>query len=246
MDVRDDGLLADVRARGRDASVPEDAGGRVPDADALVRLVRLAASLPRGADARVLAAWDEAGALHDPAAIDAALAQLTTGRWIPVVGGMRAHRLRDSARTALGSTRRAGTVQLACAVLGAVGDDADIEALEALARHPAFTLHAATALSNLASWKARAALLRLLASTDGAERVLVIDRLLPHVREPAVRLALVRDALRGLAPEHAREVAADIAALCDVRSCVDDPSAPEEVRAGARLVLAACPPAQDP
>ena len=54
-----------------------------------------------------------------------------------------------------------------------------------------------------------------------------------------MRLALVRDALRGLAPEHAREVAGDIAAMCDVEACLTDPAAPEDVKAGARAVLAA-------
>jgi hypothetical protein len=41
--------------------------------------------------------------------------------------------------------------------------------------------------------------------------VLVIDRLLPHVREPAVRLALVRDAFTGLDETHAREIAPAVA-----------------------------------
>ena len=69
--------------------------------------------------------------------------------------------------------------------------------------------------------------------------MIVIDRLLPHVREPAVRLALVRDALVGLDAASAAEVAKDIAAMCTVQDCIDDPSAPEDLKAGARLVMAA-------
>src|SRR6185503_7909124 len=99
----------------------------------------------------------------------------------------------------------------------AAGTKDDVAALETLARHPAFTLHAATALSNLDHWTARAALLRLLTTTHGATRVIVIDRLLPHIRQPAIRLALVRDALVGLDAASAAEVAKDIAAMCTVQ-----------------------------
>jgi hypothetical protein len=234
-----EGLLARVRAEGAAAAIAAEERG-TPDAAFVVARIRTAIALPPGDDRRVVAVWDEAGARHDPEALDAALAELTAGGWVPFVGAHGRRRLRESALVALAGTSRAGTVELAAAVLGAAGRDEDAAVLETLARHPAFTLHAATALSNLAHWHGRAALLRLLTTTNGASRVLVIDRLLPHVREPAVRLALVRDALVGLAPEHAREVAPDIAAMCTVQDCIDDPEAPADLKAGARAVLAAC------
>jgi hypothetical protein len=237
-------LLERIRRDGASAEVGDEPRG-TPDAAFVASRLRAAAALPPDESARALAAWDEAGARHDPATIDAVLAELTSGGWVPFVGAASRKRLRLSARAALASTRRRGTLELALALLGAVGRKEDAEALEAAARHPAFTLHAATALSNLDHWQGRASLLRLLAATDGAERVVVIDRLLPHVREPAVRLALVRDALTGLAPEHAREVAPDIAAMLDVKSLADDPKTPADLRAGARAVLAACPPAAE-
>ena len=224
-------LLADPKA-----GVPAQARG-VRDADAVVRFVRAAVALPHDADARILAAWDAAGALHDPEALDRALLRLTAGGWVPLVGALNRRKLSDSARTALSLTSQPGTVELAVAVLGATGTAADAETLEALARNAAFNLHAVTALSNLEPWQGRAALLRLLVTTDGDLRVNVIDRLLPHVREPAVRLALVRDALTGLDDAHAAEVAPDIAAMCDVKACLTDENATPDVRAGARNVI---------
>jgi hypothetical protein len=236
-----DALLDRIRADGGAAVVaPAERG--TPDAAFVVGRIRTAMALPPEDAARIVAVWDEAGARHDPETLDAALTELTAGGWVPFVGAHGRRRLRESALAALAATQRAGTVELAAAVLGAAGKKEDAEILEALGHHPAFTLHAATALSNLAHWQGRAALLRLLTTTQGDSRVLVIDRLLPHVREPAVRLALVRDALTGLSPEHAREVAADIAALCTVQDCIDDPDAPADLKAGARAVLAACPP----
>lgn len=218
------------------ADVPVQPRG-VRDADAVVRFVRAAVALPPDADARIVAAWDAAGALHDPEALDRALLRLTAGGWVPLVGALNRRKLSDSARMALTVTTQPGTVELAVAILGATGTAADVETLEALARHPAFSLHAVTALSNLEPWQGRAALLRLLVTTDGDLRVNVIDRLLPHVREPAVRLALVRDALTGLDDAHAEEVAPDIAAMCDVKACLTDEKATPDVRAGAQNVL---------
>jgi len=237
-------LLDRIRRDGASAQIADEPR-ETPDAAFVAARLRAAAALPPAESARALGAWDEAGSRHDPATIDAVLAELTSGGWMPFVGAGSRKRLRLSARAALASTRRRGTLELALAVLGAVGRKEDADALETAARHPAFTLHAATALSNLDHWQGRASLLRLLTATNGAERVLVIDRLLPHVREPAVRLALVRDALTGLAPEHAREVAPDIAAMLDVKSLADDPKTPADIRAGARAVLAACPPAAE-
>jgi len=231
--LTDGPILARVAAQGAAAEI-ENEERDAPDAAFVVAYIHKAV---RMAGPMVVMAWDEAGGRHDPATIDAVLQRLTTGAWIPILGAFQRHLLRESARDALKGTHRAGTVELAAAVLGAVGTKEDVETLETLARHPAFTLHAATALSNLDHWRARAALLRLLSTTDGASRVIVIDRLLPHVREPAVRLALVRDALVGLAPEHAAEVAKDIAAMCTVQDCIDDPSAPQDLKRGARLVM---------
>lgn len=237
-------LLDRIRRDGAAADVPDDPR-ETPDAAFVAARIRAAAALPPEESARALAVWDEAGARHDPATIDAVLGELTAGGWVPFVGARGKKGLRLSARAALERTQRRGTAELALAVIGAVGRKEDAEMLEVAARHPSLTLHAATALSNLDHWQGRASLLRLLTATNGAERVVVIDRLLPHVREPAVRLALVRDALTGLAPEHAREVAPDIAAMLDVKSLADDPRAPAELRAGARAVLAACPSARD-
>ncbi len=243
MNAIPESLLDLVRRDGAAAAVPADERG-APDAKVVAERIRTAMALAPGDDDRVVAVWDEAGARHDPETLDAALTQLTAGGWVPFVGAHSRRGLRDSARIALAGTRQAGTVELAAAVLGAAGTKDDAEVLETLAQHPAFTLHAATALSNLAHWEGRASLLRLLRLDDGPSRVLVIDRLLPHVREAAVRLALVRDALVGLAPEHAREVATDIAVLCTVKDCIDDPGAPEDLKAGARLVLTHATPIQ--
>jgi hypothetical protein len=245
MTAEDESLLGRIRRDGASAEVPDEPG-ETPDAAFVAARLRAAAALPAEESARALATWDEAGARHDPATIDAALAELTAGGWLPFVGARGRKGLRLSARAALAATHRRGTVQLALAVLGAMGKKEDADLLETAARHPAFTLHAATALSNLDHWQGRASLLRLLAQTNGAERVVVIDRLLPHVREPAVRLALVRDALTGLAPEHAREVAPDIAAMLDVKSLAEDPKTPAAIRDGARAVLAACPGGRAP
>ena len=129
--------------------------------------------------------------------------------------------------------------QLALAVVGELGGREDARSLETLGIHPRLTLHAATALANLDAWEGRLSLLRLLNQTNGDARVSVIDRLLPHTTQPAVRLALLRDALPGLDPICAREVAPDIAAACDARGVADDPKAADDLRRAARDVLRA-------
>lgn len=231
-------LLARIQADGAAATIPADERG-APDAAFVAGRIRAALALSKDDAARIVSVWDEAGARHDPATLDEVIAELTAGGWVPIIGAISKRKLRASARIALAATQSVGTVELATAVLGASGTKDDVAALETLARHPTFTLHAATALSNLDHWQARAALLRLMTTTFGATRVIVIDRLLPHVREPAIRLALVRDALVGLDAASAAEVAKDIAAMCTVQDCIDDPDAPEALKAGARLVKAA-------
>lgn len=230
--VTRDGATADL---GPDPAEPETSHARTTELVEALR--RAAAALPD--EAAALAAWDAAGALHTPEALDAAIQDLAGWR---VLGFLRAtpkRRLRDAARLALRRTRSIGALRLAAAFVGELGDEGDAAPLERLAAHPLLTLHGATALSNLRPWRARLALLRLLTTTTGDQRVLVIDRLLPHVGQPAVRLALVRDALRGLAPEHVREVARDIASACKAKDLVDDTSVAEDIREGARAVLAA-------
>lgn len=224
-----DGPLADLG--------PEPAESAAPAGDLVAALRRAALALPD--ERAALAAWDDGGALHRPETLDAALEELTAWTLFGFVRAASKRRLRDAARVALARTARIGSLRLAAAVVGELGDRHDVEALEAVARHPRTSLHGVTALANLRPWQARLAMLRLLSAADGAERVLVIDRLLPHAREKAVRLALVRDALAGLAPEHAREVAGDIAAACRAKELADDPSIDVAVRAGARAVIAA-------
>jgi hypothetical protein len=216
---------------------PEDGSAVSSAAELVAALRRAAAALPD--ETASLAAWDEAGARHTPETIDAAREELTAFRFLGFLRATSRRRLLDAARLALRRTRHAGSLRLAAAFVGELGDEEDVEALTAVARHPALALHGTTALANLRPWRARLALLRLLAETTGEQRVLVIDRLLPHAGQPAVRLALVRDAVTGLSPEHAREVAADIAEICRCRELADDASVTADVRAGARAVLAA-------
>ena len=66
---------------------------------------------------------------------------------------------------------------------------------------------------------------------------LVIDRLLPFVRQPAVRLSLVRDAFTGLSEEHAREVAPAVVEILDLAHWLEEPQTSEELRAAARSIL---------
>ena len=240
-----DGAAADL---GPDPAEPDAAADAAPggaaaaagaaDAARLVAAVRrAAAAMPDEAAACV--AWDEAGAAHTPETLDVALAELTGWRFLGFTRAAAKRRIRDAARLAMQRTRSVGALQLAAAFVGELGDEDDVAALERVAVHPRLTLHGATALSNLRPWQARLALLRLLTTTTGDARVLVIDRLLPHVGQPAVRLALVRDALRGLAPEHAHEVARDIASACRAKDLADDKGVADDVREGARAVLAA-------
>lgn len=234
-----DGADVDVPPEPSDPDLPDEDGQvGARGAAALVALLRRAAdALPD--EAASLAAWDEAGEIQTPAAIDAARAELTGFRLLGFLRATSRRRLGDAARIALRRTSRAGSLRLAAAFVGELGDEDDLPALETIARHPALTLHGATALANLRSWHGRLALLRLLTTTGGEQRVLVIDRLLPHAGQAAVRLALVRDALPGLSPEHAREVARDIAEVCRCRELAGDASIAAEVRDGARTVLAA-------
>jgi hypothetical protein len=229
-------LLARLAAQGAALSLP--AVPRAPAADAervAAHLREAAAALPD--ETRALASFEAAGRLHDPLALDAVLARVAPRFPLPFAGGVRKWRLRDAARSALRTTSEVGALELACALLGQVGTEEDAAQLEVVGRHPELTLYGATALSNLTHWQGRAALLRLLTATEGNARVLVIDRLLPHTREPAVRLALVRDALHGLDAVHAAEVAGEIAERCGVRKWIDDPAVPDDVRRGAELVL---------
>jgi hypothetical protein len=216
------------------AAVLEPAGPpRTLDAAQLVALVHEAAGVVGSEPARALELWDRAGALHDPETLDEALAQIGGGG---LFGGGKRRKIVAGARHALRESSHVSTVCLAAAILGQLGDSFDIPSLETIAVHPALALHGATALAVHGRGPALAALLRLLDRSEGDQRVLVIDRLLPHTRQPAVRLALVRDALKGLSPQQAREVAADIAATCDVDAVLADEGAPEDLRAGAREV----------
>jgi len=207
-----------------------------PSVDDLVAAIRAAVDL-RDDEAAAEQAWTRAGALHDPEALDQALARIAPTLGVPILSGMRRRRLRDAARQALRATRSVGALRLLAAVLGAVGASDDAAALELIASHPALTLHGATALANLNHWEGRASLLRVLSRVNGAERVLVIDRLLPFVREPAVRLALVRDAFIGLGDEYAREIAPAVVDRLDLASWLDEERTSEELRAAARHIL---------
>ncbi len=234
-------LLARLRRDGAAADgvapyVAADDSGDGRDAGPLIAALRRAVEA-RDDCAAASAAWDEAGELHDPGTLDAALGALAPTMGLPFVTGMRRRRLREAARGALAETTRPGALRLAVAVIGAVGGREDAVDLELVAAHPAFTHHGATALANLAHREGRAALLRLLSRVGGAERVLVIDRLLPFVREPVVRLALVRDAFTGLGEEHAREIAPAVAETLGLRAWIDEPRTSEELRAAARRIL---------
>jgi hypothetical protein len=230
-------LLDRLALHGADADCGALEAAGPGDATRLIAAIRRAVEL-RDAPDDALAAWDEAGALHDPETLDEALAAVAPGLGIPFVSGLRRRRLRDAARRAFRKTSRPGTLRLLAAVLGAVGKRDDAEVLETVALHPAFTLHGATALANLSHWQGRAALLRVLSRVHGAERVLVIDRLLPFVGEPAVRLALVRDAFTGLAEDHAREIAPAVAETLQLEGWLAEERTPEDLREAARRILA--------
>lgn len=231
--LRAGAAAVDLRAEGAGG----DAGDRPADPAALVAALRRAAAAMPADEAGALAAFEDAGRLHDPEALDAALRELAGWRLFGFVGAGGRRRLLGAARLAVRRTADPRTLRLAAAFVGELGGRADVDALEVLAAHPALVLHGATALSNLRDREGRAALLRLLHVHRGEARLVVIDRLLPHAAEPAVRLALVRDALVGLDDALAREVAPDIARLCDAAATADDPRAADDVRAGARSVL---------
>lgn len=230
-------LLDRLAAEGPAADVGPDPEPGSPDPSRVIAALRRAAEALPGDEAQALAAFDEAGALHDPEALDAALRELTGRRWLGFLGAGSRRRLAAAARLALRRTERPGTLRLAAAFVGELGGADDAPRLETVAGHPRFVLHGATALANLRAREGRAALLRVLHLHTGEDRLTVIDRLLPHAGEPAVRLALVRDALVGLDDARAREVAPDIARLCDVRTWVEDARTPEDVRTGGRRVL---------
>jgi hypothetical protein len=227
--LRRDGAAADLG--------PEPPEPAASAEDLVAALRRAAAALPD--ERAALAAWDAAGALHRPETLDAAITELAAWRLFGFVRAGSKRRLLRAARLALRRTGDVGSLRLAAAFVGELGGAEDVESLEVLAAHPRLALHAVTALAVLRPWQARLALLRVLAGASGEHRILVIDRLLPHAGQAAVRLALVRDALGGLTPDEAREVAADIAAVCRCRELADDPSVTADVRAGARAVLGA-------
>jgi len=228
-------LFERIGREGADVEVDGPAVGAEGSTEELVAAIR--AAVDARDDAAAADAWSRAGALHDPETLDRALAAVAPVMGVPFLTGLRRRRLRDSARCALRSTRSVGALRLLAAVLGAVGTREDAAALETIAVHPAFTLHGATALANLDHWEGRASLLRLLSRVHGAERVLVIDRLLPFVREGAVRLALVRDAFVGLDDESAREIAPAVVDALDLAAWLDEPRTSEELRGAARVVL---------
>jgi hypothetical protein len=231
-----------VAADGAAADLSEPAPLDPPTPEEAAGLLRAAAAGVMTDAADVDGAWNSAaacaGELDGLEALDSVLTQVVPGGLLSGLSWKR-RRLRDQARRAVAASPSARAVRLAVAVLGAAGDRHDLAALAALGAHPALTLHVATALANLGLnlRDARLALLQLMHRTDGAGRVIVIDRLLMFVGEPTVRLALIRDALVGLAPEHAREVADAIYTSCNVEQGLRDPEASAELRAGARLVL---------
>jgi len=229
-------LLTRLERDGADAPIAAPEPNRNASVEGLVAAIRAAIDA-RADPSSAAEAWIRAGALHDPETLDQALATVAPVMGVPILAGVRRRRLRDSARDALRATPSVGALRLAAAVLGAVGASDDAAALETIAVHPALTLHGATALANLNHWEGRASLLRLLSRVGGAERVLVIDRLLPFVREPAVRLALVRDAFTGLDAEHAREVAPAVVDALDLAAWLDEPRTSDELRAAARRIL---------
>lgn len=230
-------LLDRLARLGAEADCGPDVTAHAPDATRLIAAMRRAVELREEPD-EALAAWEEAGGLHDPETLDEALVAVTPGLGVPFLSGLRRRRLCEGARRALRATACPGTVRLLVAVLGAVGGREDAAVIETAAVHPAFTLHGATALANLSHWEGRAALLRLLSRVHGAERVVVIDRLLPFVREPAVRLALVRDAFQGLAEPHAREIAPAVVDALQLADWLAEPRTPPELRAAAERILA--------
>lgn len=239
-----------VATEGAAAGLSEAAVGDAPTAGEAAALLREASSRSLDDAAELLATWSRLGAYAGGAdRLEELDGLLSDG----VPGGLlsgfsrRKRRLRDQARRVLAQSGSPSAVRLAAAVLGATGDSRDVAVLEPLGVHPALTLHVVTALANLGLVvrDARLALLRLMHVLHGAERVLAIDRLLAFVGEPAVRLALVRDALRGLEPGHAHEVAGAIYTACNVEQGLRDVESSPELREGARLVMLHREPPED-
>jgi hypothetical protein len=234
-------VLQAVRRDGARAVL--DAGPRGDEGLASVSTERsvqcLEAACERGlSDEEMLAQWAAAGAFGSFEALDALLADILPGGLFKSFSGRR-RRLRDGARQVLVQSSSVPAVKLGIAVLGAAGDRTDVPLLEELAVHPMLCHYGVTALANLgmSNRAGTGALLRLLHKTASAERVIVIDRLLWFVKEPAVRFALVRDGLRGMEPADAREVADAIYDSCRVEQGLDDEASPPEVREGCALIL---------
>jgi len=230
-------VLEAVRRDGASAGLPHDAGRPPVSTERSVQC--LEAACARGlSEGEVLAQWAEAGAFDSFEALDAVLAAILPGGLFKSFSGRR-RRLRDGARMVLVESASVSAVKLGIAVLGAAGDRTDVPLLEELAVHTTLCHYGVTALANLgmSNRAGTGALLRLLHKTASAERVIVIDRLLWFVKEPAVRFALVRDGLRGMEPDDAREVADAIYDSCRVEQGMDDEAASPEVREGCALIL---------
>ncbi len=234
--MSDRSVLERLRADGPGATL-DDGGHDSVGARELVSSIRAAVGA-RGEPRVELEAWDTAGRRHSPATLDEALGTVAPALGVPLLSGLRKRRLRESALRVLDVTCFVGTVQLLLAVLGATGRGYDAERIEEFALHPALALHAVTALASMSAWEGRAALLRLLSRTDGAERVVVIDRLLAFVREPVVRLALVREGFVGLADEHAREIAPAVVDALGLADWLTEERTPEDLRERARVIIA--------
>lgn len=234
-------ILDRVTEQGAEADLgPAAAAPARTDAAEVVRLLRAAAdALAAGEEAKAIALWTDAGRLHDLETLDHVIPEISGRGFFAFAKAGARKKLLRAARAALRQVTEVGAATLAAAIVGEIGGAEDARSLETLGRHPALTLHAATALANLDAMEGRMALLRLLHATSGEARVHVIDRLLAHARQPAVRTALLRDALPGLDGPSAREVAPDIAAACDAKGIAEDPKCAEDLRAAARQVLRA-------
>lgn len=232
-------ILERVRAEGRLA----DLGPAAPPEPA-TPVARAAACLVEAAERRdddpgIAELWHEAGGIAGFEELDELLQAALPGGFFRGFSGRR-RRLRSQARRLVAESSSVRAVSLAVAFLGASGDRTDAPVLEDLAVHPALCEVSGAALTFLAD-RARGALeslLRLLHRSASRERVIVIRGLLHFAHLPIVRLALIRDALHGMEPEHAREVADDIYHVCNVEQGLEDPQATEALREGARLVLA--------
>lgn len=232
-------LLARLESEGASAQVDLPPPAQAASPEDLADRLSHAAALQSGDPAAALAAWDEAGRLHDPASLDAVIVRLVpTGLLGGLLPGRR--RLLRSARATLAATSAPGTAVLAAAILGVVGDSRDVSQLEQLASHPALVLHGATALAALAGRTPDAcrSLLRLMAGSEGEQKLVVIDRLFLFLGEPAVRYALIVDGVRGLSDQDARALARDLHEILDLESLAAKEKAEPTVREAARRLLA--------